>query len=67
MILYPVNELLTNVDSRYELVNLVAHRAREISAEAEKEQMPLKEKPVTMALDEAWAGTLHKPGEETEE
>lgn len=58
MILYPMNELLTNVESRYELVNLVAHRARELSEEAEEAEEPLEEKPVTVALNEARAGTL---------
>ncbi len=67
MILYPMNELLTNVSSRYELVNLVAHRARQLSGEAEREHTPLKEKPVTIALNEVWAGELvPEPEEETE-
>ncbi|MCC8064259.1 MAG: DNA-directed RNA polymerase subunit omega [Clostridiales bacterium] len=66
MILYPMNELLTNVSSRYELVNLVAHRARQLSSDAEREKQPLEEKPVTIALNEAWAGEL-KPEPEDEE
>lgn len=58
MILYPMNELLQDkISSRYELVNLVAHRAREI-ASAETNEEPLTEKPVTMALNEAQAGVL---------
>ncbi len=60
MILYPMNELLQDkISSRYELVNLVAHRAREI-ASAETAEEPLTEKPVTMALNEARAGVLVK-------
>ncbi len=61
MILYPMNELLHNeITSRYELVNLVAHRAREIAG-AETNDDPLEEKPVTMALNEARAGLLVRP------
>lgn len=66
MILYPMNELLTNIDSRYELVNLVAHRARQLSSEAQRNKTPLTEKPVTMALNEAWAGKLVPPEHEQE-
>ncbi|MCD7880354.1 MAG: DNA-directed RNA polymerase subunit omega [Clostridiales bacterium] len=61
MILYPMNELMKNsINSRYELVNLVAHRAREISV-AETADEPLTEKPVTIALNEARAGLIHRP------
>ena len=35
MLYPPVAELLKYVDSRYLLVNVVAHRARQIAAEAE--------------------------------
>ncbi len=66
MILYPMNELLTNVSSRYELVNLVAHRARQLSSEAEREKQPLEEKPVTIALNEARAGKLVPEPEDEE-
>ena len=63
MILYPMNELLQDkISSRYELVNLVAHRARDI-ASAETNEEPLTEKPVTMALNEARAGILVKDTE----
>lgn len=58
MILYPMEKMLTNMTSRYELVNLVAHRARQLSTEAEESGEYLTEKPVTLALDEAWAGSL---------
>ncbi len=64
MILYPMNELLQDkIGSRYELVNLVAHRAREI-ARQETNDDPLEEKPVTMALNEAQAGVLPIPERE---
>lgn len=67
MILYPMNELLTNISSRYELVNLVAHRARELASKAEESGEPLMEKPVTIALNEAWEGKLVPEAEATEE
>ena len=54
----PVADLLKKVDSRYLLVNLVAHRARQIAAEAEAFQEDLPEKPVTMALEEVADGEL---------
>ena len=44
--------MLKNVDSRYLLVNVVAHRARQIAAEAEAFQEELPEKPVTLAIRE---------------
>ncbi|MBS1367595.1 MAG: DNA-directed RNA polymerase subunit omega [Oscillospiraceae bacterium] len=59
MMLYPpVADLLKKVDSRYLLVNLVAHRARQIAAEAEAFQEDLPEKPVTMAIEEVADGEL---------
>ena len=58
MLYPPVAELLKKVDSRYLLVNLVAHRARQIAAEAEAFQEDLPEKPVTMALEEVADGEL---------
>ena len=58
MLYPPVAELLKKVDSRYLLVNLVAHRARQIAAEAEAFQEDLPEKPVTMAIEEVAVGEL---------
>ena len=60
MVLYPMNEMLANVESRYLLVNMVAHRAREISERAEAEEVSLEEKPVTMALEEVRSGELRQ-------
>ena len=41
MMLYPpVAELVDKIGSRYQLVNLVARRARVISAESEEKQPP---------------------------
>ena len=58
MLYPPVSNLLKNVDSRYLLVNVVAHRARHISIEAEENQEPLTEKPVTLAIREVADGEL---------
>ena len=58
MLYPPVAELLEHVDSRYLLVNVVAHRARQIAAEAEAFQEELPEKPVTLALEEVADGKL---------
>ena len=57
--LYPaMSELLKNVDSRYLLVNVVAHRARQLSIEAETFHEPLTDKPVTLAIREVAEGKL---------
>lgn len=58
MLYPPVAELLKHVDSRYLLVNVVAHRARQIALEAEELQEELPEKPVTMAIKEVAEGKL---------
>lgn len=58
MLYPPVADLLKKVDSRYLLVNLVAHRARQIAAEAEAFQEDLPEKPVTMAIEGVADGEL---------
>ena len=58
MLYPPVADLLKNVDSRYLLVNVVAHRARQIAAEAEALQEELEDKPVTLAIREVAAGEL---------
>lgn len=58
MLYPPVAELLKNVDSRYLLVNVVAHRARQIAMEAQEFDEELPEKPVTMAIEEVAEGKL---------
>ena len=58
MLYPPVADMLKYVDSRYLLVNVVAHRARQIAAEAEAFQEELPEKPVTMAIWEVADGKL---------
>ena len=58
MLYPPVADMLKHVDSRYLLVNVVAHRARQIALEAETFQEELTEKPVTLAIREVAAGEL---------
>ena len=68
MLLYPpVSELSDKVGSRYQLVNVIAQRARKISAEYEEMGEPLDEKPVSIAINEVYAGKLTvSQGEATE-
>ncbi len=47
-----LRNVLKNHTSRYSLVSAVAKRAREISSEAQENEEILKEKPVSIALDE---------------
>lgn len=59
MMLYPpMGELADKVGSRYLLVNLVARRARAIASAAEDSGEVLYVKPVSMAIDEVYAGEL---------
>ncbi len=58
MLYPPVADLLKDVQSRYLLVNVVAHRARQIASEAEEFHEDLPEKPVTMAIQEVADGKL---------
>ena len=58
MLYPPVADLLKDVESRYLLVNVVAHRARQIAAEAEEFNEELPEKPVTLAIKEVADGKL---------
>jgi len=59
MMLYPpMNELLKHVSSRYELVNIVACRARQIASDAESAGIPLDEKPVSIAIREVADGEM---------
>jgi DNA-directed RNA polymerase subunit omega len=53
-----MSKLLSNISSRYLMVNVVARRARQISLEAEAEQISLTEKPVTLAIQEVADGKL---------
>ena len=59
MMLYPaMNKLTSDVPNRYMLVNGVARRARQIAETAEMEEVPLEEKPVTLAIHEVADGKL---------
>lgn len=63
MMLYPaMSDLLAQVPSRYQLVNVVAQQARLIAQEAEDEGYPLEEKPVTMAIRRVASGQVELPG-----
>lgn len=59
MMLYPpMKDLLEKVPSRYELVNVVACRARQIACDAENAGVPLEDKPVSIAVREIAEGKL---------
>lgn len=59
MMLYPaMNKLNAYIPNRYMLVNVVARRARQLAAAAEQTGEHLKEKPVTMALNEVAEGKM---------
>lgn len=55
----PMKDLLNQVPSRYELVNVVASRARQIASEAEDAGIPLEDKPVSVAIREIARGEGH--------
>lgn len=68
MMLEPaMKDLLEKVPSRYELVNVVACKARRIAREAEMAGEPLDEKPVSIAIQAVVRGELDKKAAETEE
>lgn len=68
MMLYPaMKDLLEKVPSRYELVNVVACKARRIAREAEMAGEPLDEKPVSIAIQAVANGELDAKPAETEE
>lgn len=57
MMLYPaMNKLTKFIPNRYMMVNVVARRARQIAADAERDGEHLTEKPVTMAINEVAEG-----------
>ncbi len=58
MLYPPMATLLKHIDSRYLLVNVVAHRARQISIEAATYNIQLDKKPVTLAIEEVAEGKL---------
>ncbi|MCC8123502.1 MAG: DNA-directed RNA polymerase subunit omega [Oscillospiraceae bacterium] len=57
MMLYPpMDDLLEQIPSRYMLVNVVAHRARQIANEMKDELYPAEAKPVSLAIEEVAKG-----------
>ena len=57
--LYPsIRQLMNNIGSRYLLVNVTSVRAREIADFADRNNIPLVEKPVKMAINEIAEGKL---------
>lgn len=52
----PMDDLLKKIPSRYMLVNVVAHRARQIANEAKEGIQPADEKPVSLAIEEVANG-----------
>ncbi len=58
MLYPPMSKLLENVNSRYLMVNVIAHRARQLSIESQQFSEQLPEKPVTMAIKEIADGEL---------
>ena len=68
MMLEPaMKDLLAKVPSRYELVNVVACKARRIAREAEIAGEPLAEKPVSIAIQAVAAGVLDDQSGQPEE
>ncbi len=68
MMLEPaMKDLLAKVPSRYELVNVVACKARRIAREAEIAGEPLAEKPVSIAIQAVAAGELDDQSGQPEE
>ena len=67
MMLYPpIKDLLKKVPSRYELVNVVACRARQIASEAENNGIRLEDKPVSLAIHEIADGDQSADGKNGE-
>ena len=59
MMLYPpMGNLVEKTGSRYQLVNLVARRARNIASNAQETDEILNDKPVSIAIDEVYQGEL---------
>ena len=58
--LYPaMSDLLKHVGNRYLLVNVAAHRARQIAAEAEESGESMVRKPVSIAIQEIAEGKMN--------
>ena len=63
MMLYPVMSKLTSrIPNRYMLVDVVARRARQIADEADRDEIHLDEKAVTLAIHEVADGKIDASG-----
>ena len=63
--LYPTMESLVKmVGNRYLLVNITAHRAREIAEEAMENGQKLEKKPVTLAVEQIYEEGLRRQAEQ---
>ena len=63
MMLYPVMSKLTaRIPNRYMLVDVVARRARQIADEADRDEIHLDEKAVTLAIHEVADGKIDASG-----
>ena len=63
MMLYPaMSKLTSRIPNRYMLVDVVARRARQIADEADRDEIHLDEKAVTLALHEVADGKIDASG-----
>ena len=63
MMLYPaMSKLTARTPNRYMLVDVVARRARQIADEADREEIHLDEKAVTLAIHEVADGKIDASG-----
>ena len=52
MLYPPMSQLVSKINSRYLLVNVVAKRSRDLAEEALAKNEPLEDKPVSMAVNQ---------------
>ena len=63
MMLYPaMSKLTSRIPNRYMLVDVVARRARQIADEADRTEIHLDEKAVTLAIHEVADGKIDASG-----
>lgn len=63
MMLYPaMSKLTSRIPNRYMLVDVVARRARQIADEADRDEIHLDEKAVTLAVHEVADGKIDASG-----
>ena len=63
MMLYPaMSKLTSRIPNRYMLVDVVARRARQIADEADRDEIHLDEKAVTLAIHEVADGKIEASG-----